>query len=384
MTTTPHSSLPWYKRVDWVITLFLILTPVAALILVPYHIATRGFNPWLVVVAVVFLFITSMSITGGYHRLFAHRAFEATPFVRFMFILLASATFQGSALKWSSDHRRHHRLVDTDDDPYSINKGFWYAHILWLFTNDPHVHRTPYAPDLQADKWIMLQHNHYVKIAILMSFGVPTLIGLAMGDALGGLAYIGFARLVVSHHCTFLINSACHMIGTRPYSEKISARDSFIMALCTYGEGYHNYHHKFETDYRNGIRWYQYDPTKWAIALMSFVGMTSKLKRVHPSVILRARLQTDEGKMLAKGIPAETVSALRTRVEEAQNRIKGLVEEYEKLKVLIRTQSHEKLEQVRAEFEKIKRELKQAQLEFKLAFEAWCMQRKMALVAAAV
>lgn len=366
--------LPLLKRVDWVTSLFLILTPVATFALLPYYVASRTVTIELVIASLLFFSAASMSITGGYHRLMAHRAYDANRFVKAFFLLFGAATFQGSALKWCSDHRRHHRLCDTDGDPYSINRGFFFAHIGWLFLKDPEIHRPVFAPDLEADWMFRFQHRYYVPIAIIMCFGVPTLIGWALGSALGGFLFIGLLRLVVGHHCTFFINSACHMFGNRPYSEKITARDSFIMAVLTYGEGYHNFHHKFETDFRNGVRWYQWDPTKWTIQVLSWFKLTYRLNRVPAAQILKARLQTDEMRFLASGIPAEKLVVLRERIEEAQKKMRHLYEEYERLKAVLRTQSSEKLAHMKAEFKRIKAEIRIARVEFKAAFKAWHLQ----------
>src|SRR6266480_465942 len=97
------------------------------------------------------------------------------------------------------------------------------------------------------------------------------------------------ARIVVLQHCTFLINSACHTIGRQPYSTKCSARDSFFLALFTFGEGYHNYHHEFQYDYRNGVKPWQWDPTKWLIWVLSKLGVTSHLRRVPAEKIAAAQ-----------------------------------------------------------------------------------------------
>ena len=113
-----------------------------------------------------------------------------------------------------------------------------------------------------------------------MNLGVPLLLGLWHGDIWGCLLLPGLLRLVVSHHVTFFINSLAHYWGSRPYTTENTARDNGILALLTYGEGYHNFHHIFQWDYRNGVRWFQYDPTKWWIAFCSFVGLAKALRRV--------------------------------------------------------------------------------------------------------
>ena len=239
------------------------------------------------------LYACGLSITGGYHRLWAHRAYQAHWSLKIFYLLFGAMAFQNSVLVWASTHRIHHANVDdVDHDPYSINRGLWYAHIGWMLRDYPSA-RTDYsnAHDLSDDRLVMLQHRYYLPLALFMNIGVPMLIGLAAGDVWGYLMVAGLLRLVVNHHVTFLINSLAHYWGRRPYTVENTARDNDILAFLTYGEGYHNYHHLFQWDYRNGVRWWQYDPTKWLIAGLSFVGITRELRRVPEFRIQRAMLQ---------------------------------------------------------------------------------------------
>lgn len=277
-------------KLDWVNTIFLTSTPIAAVALSWLFFKNNGLVWSQIALAVVFYFVTGMSITGGYHRLFSHRAYKANNFVKLMYLLFGAATFQNSALKWCADHRIHHNHVDGDKDPYNINKGFWYAHIGWIFYQEKIVDQK-FPKDLTNDKLVMWQHKYYWILCVVMGFGLPTLIGHLLGSALGGFALAGLARVVFVHHCTFFINSLCHIVGTRPYTDTNTARDSAIMAVFSYGEGYHNYHHYFPTDYRNGIRWFHFDPTKWLIKTLSYVGFTNDLKKVPEKLINQAKLE---------------------------------------------------------------------------------------------
>ena len=268
--------------------------PVAALLLVPawgfYHGYTGAQWIW----AVVFLYLNGLSITGGYHRLWSHKAYEAHPALRWFFAFWGAGALQNSILIWSSDHRRHHRYVDDNErDPYSAGRGLWFSHMGWMLrkyqTNESDFSN---AKDLQRDPIVMFQDKHYVAITTFMNAGLPLLLGFYLGDVIGTLLLVGLLRLVVNHHVTFFINSLAHFWGTRPYTESNSARDNGFLAFLTYGEGYHNYHHIFQTDYRNGIRWWQWDPTKWMISLCSRVGLASNLVRIPDFKIQRAILDT--------------------------------------------------------------------------------------------
>ena len=277
-------------KLDWVNAIFLTTTPIAAIVLSWVFFKNNGLVWSQIALAVVFYFITGMSITGGYHRLFAHRAYKANNFVKLVYLLLGAATFQNSALNWAADHRVHHNHVDGEKDPYNISKGFWYAHIGWIFYQEK-VENPKFPKDLTNDKLVLWQHKYYLSLSILMGIVLPTLIGYFLGSALGGLALAGFARIVFVHHCTFFINSLCHIVGTRPYTDTNTARDSAVLAVFSYGEGYHNYHHYFPTDYRNGIRWFHFDPTKWLIKTLSYVGFTNDLKKVPAKLIDQAKLE---------------------------------------------------------------------------------------------
>ena len=127
------------------------------------------------------------------------------------------------------------------------------------------------------DPWIAWQHKWYLPIALLAGFVFPTVVaGALWGDYTGGYFYAAVARLVFVHHSTFCVNSLAHYAGSATYTDGHTARNSIITALVTMGEGYHNFHHEFPNDYRNGIEWYQYDPTQWFIRC---VRGTSELRR---------------------------------------------------------------------------------------------------------
>ncbi|MCG9657324.1 acyl-CoA desaturase [Vibrio mediterranei] len=245
-----------------------------------------------------------MSITAGYHRLWSHKAYEAHNSLKYLFAIGGAFALQNSALHWSSDHRVHHKHVDNNDkDPYSAKRGFWYSHIGWMLREYQAARYDDYrnCRDLQKDKVVMWQHKHYVALALLTNFGIPIALGAIYGDLIGFILIVGALRLVLSHHTTFFINSLAHVWGSQPYTSKNTARDNGILAFVTFGEGYHNFHHIFEHDYRNGIRWWQFDPTKWLIRSCAYLGLAKGLKRVSPYRIEKARLlqtmQTAKGKI---------------------------------------------------------------------------------------
>lgn len=232
---------------------------------------------------------TTFGISAGYHRLFAHGSYATGPLVKSALLLLGAGAMQNSALEWATNHRLHHQYTDTDRDPYNAKRGFWYSHIKWV------VEKTKLADvdvsDLEADRLVSLQHRYYLPLAIVMAFVVPTLLGWLFGDALGGLLLGGVVRLLLAYHATFSINSFAHWLGNQRYSSTHTARDSWLTALFTMGEGYHNFHHTFPGDYRNGVRFFDFDPPKWVLSVFAKWGWIWNVRRTPGHVIALRRLK---------------------------------------------------------------------------------------------
>lgn len=284
----------------------------------------------------VFLFASGLSITGGYHRLWSHRSYEGRLPLRIFYMLFGAQALQNSILIWSSLHRVHHKNVDhAEQDPYSIKRGFWYAHMGWMLRDQP-CHELDFSnvKDLQRDPVVTFQHRHYLGLALGMNIGLPLLVGVAVGDPWGVLLVAGLLRLVVNHHFTFLINSAAHMWGRRPYTEENTARDNDLIALLTYGEGYHNYHHLFSWDYRNGIRWWQVDLTKWWIASWAFLGQAKDLRRVPEFRIRRAMVERQFAhaqERLAVARPTTRLETVRKLLEQEMETFTATISEWTNL-----------------------------------------------------
>ncbi|WP_410211884.1 acyl-CoA desaturase [Aquirhabdus sp.] len=293
-TVSSPENTPQTKRppINWPGALVLLLTPIAALILVPTYLWSHhvGMATW--VVFALFLAWNGLGITAGYHRLWAHRTYEATWIVRFFLMIGGTMAIQNSVLFWASGHRTHHQHVDhVDRDPYSAKRGFWYSHIGWMLRNYPSGEANyKNAPDLLNDRMVMFQHNYYIPLVLLTNIALPALVGWAIGDVWGVLMLGGLLRLVISHHVTFFINSLAHMFGSQPYTDENTARDNPWLAFVTWGEGYHNFHHIFQYDYRNGVKWWQFDPTKWLILGLSKIKLTYNLKRIPTLTILHAEV----------------------------------------------------------------------------------------------
>lgn len=269
-----------------------------------------------------FVAATGLSVTVGYHRLFAHRAFQASPLIRFLALFFGAAALEQSALVWSSQHRDHHLYVDTERDPYNIKQGFWYAHMGWMLVRHEQP-TTANVKDLLADPMIRHQHRHYGIWAIAAGVLLPMAIGFLTGHGLGAFLLGVVGRLTFVHHSTWSINSVCHTFGKATYDIDATARDHWLVAFLTNGEGYHNFHHRFASDYRNGVRWYQWDPTKWTIALLNGFGLASRLHRVSSHAILAARVAA-EHQRVERELGSQRHPGIATLLETVRQRYAAL------------------------------------------------------------
>jgi stearoyl-CoA desaturase (delta-9 desaturase) len=324
-----------FDKVHWITSSFLIGTLFLTLTAVPAYIWHFGLDWFQIALFFVMISACGFSITLGYHRMFSHLAFQGHWLVRALVLIFGAGAFENSALMWSCEHRTHHKHVDHDDDPYDISKGLFHAHVGWLMFKlkaDPNYEN---VPDLKRDWMVMLQHKYVHSMGAFVAFVLPTIIGYAWGgwrSALGGLLIGGVARVVALQHATFCINSLCHYIGKRPYSSRCSARDSWIMAVVTGGEGYHNYHHEFQHDYRNGVKPWQFDPTKWIIWTLSQFGLAKNLRRVPAEKILLAELAEAQRHMETKLECPHLTTAAREYIASAYARLQATATEWAQFK----------------------------------------------------
>lgn len=341
-----------FERVNWLISSFLIGTLFLALTAVPAYIWFFGIDWFQIALFFLMFCAVGFSVTLGYHRLFSHLAFQAHWTVRLCILIFGAGAFENSVLLWACEHRTHHKHVDDEEDPYNVTKGLFHAHMGWLmFKLDP---LPPFdnVADLQKDPLVVWQHRHIHWLAAFVAFVFPAILGFAWGgwvSALGAFLIAGVARVVILQHCTFCINSLCHYIGTRPYSSKCTARDSWLMAIVTLGEGYHNYHHEFQHDYRNGVKPWQIDPTKWIIWTLSKLGLVSRLRRVSAEKILLSELveaqRRLERKLSNPGLP-EAVSAY---LASACHRVQVTAQRWAQRKAEQLEVTHEALAELRNE-----------------------------------
>ncbi len=355
---------------NWGPGLFLITYHLILLVGLPLYFINHSPAAGLVITSAVLMYITGLSVTVGYHRLYSHSAYKAKPAVEVVLAFFGSMATEGSAIRWSFDHRHHHAFVDTDKDPYSIKKGFWYAHFVWLFEKPKEI-ENKVVSDLVKNPILSFQHKHYVALM----FGTNILATLAIGwyfnDYLGSFLFAWMLRTFVLHHCTWFINSLAHVWGARTYCQELSAVDNYMIALLTFGEGYHNYHHTFAYDYRNGIRWFHFDPTKWIIWTLSKVGLASKLRK-NQRYFIEERLLMERKRILLakiqssyedqKDVLKEKIQNLTDSAQAKLRLMRDLTERYSMLK-----KSADKKEVVLD----LKEQIKVAKKELKQEWEYW-------------
>jgi stearoyl-CoA desaturase (delta-9 desaturase) len=262
----------------WTRLLFGIIA-VSALVVVPVFGYVYGYTTLDWVMFGCLYVITGLGITVGYHRFAAHRSFDCPTAVKVVLLVAGAWALQNNVLKWAADHLRHHAQCDRPEDPYNAQQGFWHSHCGWLFAAERYTDEK-YALRLRQDPVVMWQSRYYVPI-LLSGLALPFVVGLSVHGWMGGVSCFllaGVGRTFAVLNSTFCINSICHLWGSQPHSSANSSRNNWWISLVTFGEGYHNYHHAYPSDYRNGSLWYNFDPSKWLIFSLSKIGLARSLR----------------------------------------------------------------------------------------------------------
>lgn len=351
------------KGVNWGPAIVLITYQIFFLISFPIYLFYNTPSLGMILFSVVLLYLTGLSITAGYHRLYSHRTYKANRIVEMFVLFFGAMAGQGSALRWSFDHRLHHAHVDTDEDPYSIKKGFWYAHFSWILEK-PRTIDSKVVPDLLKNKLVAFQHRFAELLMLTTNFIAFLIAGAIFNDYLGAFFIALWARLFSLHHFTWFINSLAHVWGEKPFSQEQSAVDNYVLSFLTFGEGYHNYHHTFANDYRNGIRWFHFDPTKWLIWSLNKLGLAWDLKRMNKDAIKRKIVLEHKNLLLEqvkKYLNVKT-EEIEKQVNEISERIVNKLSTFSQLKERYRQIKKERygrevLQSLKAEIKELKRSL---------------------------
>jgi stearoyl-CoA desaturase (delta-9 desaturase) len=281
---------------DRIITGTVTVLPVLCLLIVAWQV----WGDWLgwndIFVFLIMYLATALGITVGFHRLFTHRAFKTSPFMRGVWAVLGSAAIEGPVISWVADHRKHHAFSDRPGDPHSPHvdhgsgwkgalRGLTHAHVGWLFLHTHRGRRTRYAPDLIADPVVSAVDRKFV-LCVTGGLLAPFFLGWAFGgtlrDGFTGLLWGGAVRVLVLHHVTYSINSLCHFFGRRKFKTKDESRNLLWLTPFSMGEAFHNNHHAFPTSAAHGLGKWDVDPSKWVINAMEKVGLAWDVVRVPP------------------------------------------------------------------------------------------------------
>ena len=307
------------KEVDWLNLSFVVITHLIIIIGMPLYLIYNSPSSTLWWGLLVLFIFTGLGITMGYHRLYAHKSYTpSNNIVEGIIIFMGTLVIQGTILQWAFDHRRHHAFVDTDKDPYDIKKGFWHAHWFWMFKKKDTVDFKE-VPDLSKNKMVMFQHQYFGLLTFTSNLTVFLIFGYITNDYLGSFLIIWVLRIVLLHEATWCINSLAHYYGSKHYVREVSAVDNWIVSLFTLGEGYHNYHHAFAVDYRNGIEWYNFDPGKWVIWSLSKMGLVKNKIKMSNDTIMRRLIGED-----AKLMNEELATGNHKDATKIKNKIKSL------------------------------------------------------------
>ncbi len=357
------------QQFDWVATLFIGIYHLLLFIALPIYLMQQT-PSWLLIGGSFFLMATSLiSITAGYHRLYAHRTYRVKRPIELILLFFGTLATQSSVFRWAYDHRLHHRYVDTEKDPYNAQMGFWHSHLLWMFKQGKPIEDRVIS-DLKDDPILKFQHRYYGWCMAIVNLIAVAVLGWITGEWVGAFV-IGFLlRLFLVHHSTWFINSLAHMWGSKPYSTEHSAVNNFILAVLTYGEGYHNYHHTFAGDYRNGVRWYQFDPPKYLIWFLSKVGLAWDLKRTDPLMIKKRLVQADRELLLdhLSRVAHIDVTEMQETVHRLHERLLASIASAKTATDRFRSIDRKKQ---RTEFQEMKQHFRQLTSEIQRDFKTW-------------
>lgn len=350
------------------VALFLVIYQLLFLAALPFFLYFGTIYSSTLFVTILLYFLTGISITGGYHRLYAHKSYKIHPIAEGIVLFFGTLATQGSVLRWAFEHRIHHAFVDTDDDPYSIRKGFWYAHFLWLF-DEPRPISPKVVSDLLENKSLQFQDRHYLPLVVGVNALVFFVAGFLLSDFIGAFFLVLWGRMFALHHSTWFINSLAHTLGNKPFSQEQSAVDNYILCFLTFGEGYHNYHHTFANDYRNGVKWYHFDPTKWTIWLLTKMGLASNLKRVDPAAI-KKRMVIEHKRLLTDRLGALSwvnCDEFEKKIETISARLIDKINKWNEIRTKLSTPSLNDQELLNA----LKSELKMLKNSIRTDWESW-------------
>ena len=269
LAVTPEQSR--YAKINWLTCVVLVIFHVLAVTALFQFTWTN-----LIVAGVLYWVAVGLGISMGYHRLHTHRGFKTTRLFEYFLAICGTLTLEGGPIFWVAVHRQHHQHSDQPADPHTPRVSPFWSHLGWVIFGEANHNNTAimsrYAPDLGRDRFYQwLSTYHWVPLTTL---GVTLL-------AIGGWPLVNWAiflRVVVGLHATWLVNSATHLWGRRRFATKDDSKNSWWVALLTFGEGWHNNHHAHPVSARHGLAWYEFDPTWIELKLLRAIGLVWDIK----------------------------------------------------------------------------------------------------------
>ena len=293
---------PRPSRLSRVMVLVIVVVPfIATLAAAVGFFGTGAFD---LTLTVVFMAVSGLGITAGYHRLFTHKSFVANRPLKIGLVIAGSLAFQGDLMSWVANHRQHHRHPDRDGDPHSPLRpdggawgkacGLFHSHVGWLLTSGQR-HDDRVVADLYADRDLRILAPLFplwATLGLIAPFFIGLAVGGTFGAALSAFVWAGLVRVFLMHHITWSINSVCHAFGTRPFRTGDASRNVRLLSVFTLGESWHNAHHAFPTLARHGVDRGQIDPTGRLIWLWEKLGWATEVRWARPELLATRRVDT--------------------------------------------------------------------------------------------
>ena len=268
------------ERIDWPR-----VAPFLALHLACFAALWTGASAVAGAVAAALFALRMFAITAFYHRYFSHRAFRTSRATQFAFAILAASAAQRGPLWWASHHRHHHAHADGDADSHSSRRGFLWSHVGWFLARSNFAARLERVPDLAGYPELRWLDRFDVAVPALLAVALYALgaalesVAPSLGTTGAQMVVWGFCISTVAlYHATFTINSLAHRYGTRRYETQDASRNNVWLALLTFGEGWHNNHHRFPGAARQGLRWWEIDVTYYGLVALAALGVIRDLR----------------------------------------------------------------------------------------------------------
>lgn len=352
------------KNINLLAVFVLIIYPILLLAYVAHYAVQYGLGWFEISLLILGYYGANISVGVGLHRLWSHDTFKTNTFVEFILVMISAGTLQGPVLSWASNHYKHHTYTDTPQDPHTPLtfdnkiKGFLWSHIGWMLVGEgsyKSIDRLT-MKKLGKKKLLRWQLKYYWKIALFMNIVLPLCIGYTIGGTLlsaySAFIFIGLGR-AIQQHATFCVNSACHFFGSKKYYQG-TAGDIWWLALFLFGENWHNFHHAFPSDYRNGVKWYHLDVHKWIIYIMSKMHLAWDLKRT-PKIRIQAKITKTQDYFSARN--AQQLIGMQDKVLKLIERLNIQIQEIENSSEAIAKQFKRTLAEMYSSLNSIKQQI---------------------------